>query len=1087
MPAMADERRLVTVLFADVAGSTGLGETLDPEDLRALLARFFGIARETVSEHGGRVEKFIGDAVMAVFGLPASHGDDPVRACAAAIVLRDRVRYDPALGERLPIRIGLNSGEVVASRDADGAGDFLVTGDAVNVAARLQQGAEPWAIVVGERTAAAAADAFAFGPLGEEAARGRSAAVRAARLVGPARRARRRTSFVGRRSDVAQLELVAARVVEERRPYLVTIIAPPGTGKTRLVEEFLGELAREPQPPLVALAQCLPYGSQLTYWPLRALLAGLMEDGGDLLRPGAVDPADLHRRLVARLGDLGIATVEETARLLAATVGASGDETSDEAAVFAAWRRTLEAVASRRPLVLVIEDLHWSSDALLLLVELLLAPRADTPLLVLAIARPELLDRRPSWGGGRRNHVSLSLAPLPDRELATLVGGLLDGSAPDAVEAIVARSEGNPFFAGELARSVMERVGRDRSASSVAAALRELPDTVQGVVLARLDLLEPSSRRAVQVGAVLGRSFRPAALVALDPTLEPGLDRTLDDLVERDLVRADRGDELAFRHILIREVAYGTLPRAERARLHAAAGAWLEAEAGDRPDDVAELIALHYREAAGLRHLLDPAVVEGIRVRAVEWLRRAAVAASAVAANVEGARHLRAAIALADPEELPGLYEVLGTTRGYGTEAAEAFAEARRLAIELGRPATDRLRLVASEALIVTRWSGGSPPAPGSLSADELIAEGRRLLREVSDPRTRCLFLLAQAFNAWIDRDDGAAEGRASGEAALALALELDDAALQSAALDALAAQEVDASLHLEALRRSEERVSMGPRLPIFERLDARTMVAWTSTVLGRLDTAEAATREGLAELPPSRTSSFTLSLLAWSILHALMRGRWDEATRLAFQAEHAWEELERDAAGYAQHGFHAALFIARARRDEALIGRWLAIIEEIAGRFSGDRLPALNVRRHLAMASLDLTAIEREFVQTSETLKGRDDHAAYALTLAADRAYPFDPPPLRRLLERAEAADLGLVREAARRALGTATHDQVLLRAALAGYEAMGAGPFVARVQADLGLLAGDDALVAAGASTLADLGDVDQLARIEARRASR
>ena len=261
MRAMAEERRLVTVLFADVTGSTALGESIDPEALRGLLARFFRAAQEIVQSHGGTVEKFIGDAVMAVFGLPQAHGDDAARAINAALQLRDRVRDDPALGERLPIRLGINTGEVVASRQPDSAGDFLVTGDAVNVAARLQQSAEPWAIVAGERTVRAAGGGFQFGPLVRQEARGKSLEVHAAVVLGRLEsHLRQRLPLVGRDGDLAQLRLVAQRAVGERRPFLVTLLAPAGTGKTRLLEELLDGrdgIAREAR---VAIAQCLPYG-----------------------------------------------------------------------------------------------------------------------------------------------------------------------------------------------------------------------------------------------------------------------------------------------------------------------------------------------------------------------------------------------------------------------------------------------------------------------------------------------------------------------------------------------------------------------------------------------------------------------------------------------------------------------------------------------------------------------------------------------------------------------------------------------------------------------------------------------------------
>ena len=286
---MSEERRLVTILFADVSGSTALGETLDPEDLRALLTRYYAIARDVVAEYGGTIEKFIGDAVMAVFGLPTAHGDDAERALGAALDLRDRVRDDPRLGDRLPIRLGVASGDIVARRDAAAGEDFLITGDAVNVAARLQQGADPWAIQVTDRTARAARG-FKFGPLAELDAKGKSRPVPSRALLGRGRSERARLPMIGRDADLAQLELVARRVFTERRPFLVTVVAPAGTGKTRLVEALLDRLPELGPAGTVATAQCLPYGQRLTYWPLRAVLHHLVGTDDD------VSPAELRRR-----------------------------------------------------------------------------------------------------------------------------------------------------------------------------------------------------------------------------------------------------------------------------------------------------------------------------------------------------------------------------------------------------------------------------------------------------------------------------------------------------------------------------------------------------------------------------------------------------------------------------------------------------------------------------------------------------------------------------------------------------------------------------------------------------------------------
>ena len=439
MSISTEERRIVTVLFADMAGSTALGEELDPEQMRSLLSRYYSIARETVTQHGGTVEKFIGDAVMAVFGLPTAHGDDPERAVAAALTMRNQIRGDERLGGRSAIRFGVSTGEVVASRDQS-AGDFLITGDATNVAARLQQAAEPWSILVSDRTVRAAVDAFEFGAEIQVPAKGKSVPVSAREVLGPrhvGQRHRASLPLVGRENDLAQLQLVARRAIGERRPSMVSVIAPAGTGKTRLVEEFLDWLPSLAPDAVVAIAQCLPYGQQLTYWPMRQVLFTLT---------GASDeatPAQVREAIAGWLRGLDVQDVERDTRLLAATIGEAGTEGVDKDQLLAAWRSALEAAARRTPVVIVFEDLHWSSDSLLDLAEFVMQPRGEAPVLMVVLARPELLDRRPAWGGGRLNHLAIALEPLGETSIADLVRHLLDTEAPDVIKLVSERSEGS--------------------------------------------------------------------------------------------------------------------------------------------------------------------------------------------------------------------------------------------------------------------------------------------------------------------------------------------------------------------------------------------------------------------------------------------------------------------------------------------------------------------------------------------------------------------------------------------------------------------------------------------------------------------
>ncbi len=733
---MSDERRIVTILFADVAGSTTLGEAMDPEDMRALLARYYALAREVVEAHGGTVEKFIGDAVMAIFGLPRAHGDDAERALAATEQLRQRIRAEPALAQ-IEVRFGVSTGEVVASRDQT-RGDFLVTGDAVNLAARLQQAAQTWEILCSERTARAASRRYAFAPPRELRLKGKALQVKGYPLASRAAAgAARALPMVGRDADLEHLQLAARRSFGEGRPQLVSIIAAAGAGKSRLVEEFLANLPASATPPLVAIAQCLPYGQRLTFWPLRAVLHRFV--GLDSEAP----QDDLQARVADWLRARQVPEPEWTAGLLAATVGAAETAQPDRVAMFDAWRSAVQAAGAEGPVVIVFEDLHWSSDTLLDLVEYVMQPWAELPILMIALTRPELLDRRPAWGGGKRNYISIALDPLGEKATAQLVRQLLDSEAEEVVHRVVARAEGNPFYAGELVRAVTERAVDLDDKAAVDAALALLPDTVHAAVLARLDLLPAAERQALQLGAVMGRSFAAEAIAAMAAVPAATAADSCRLLVERDLLRP-AGGAYVFRHILIREVAYQTLPRAERARLHGAAAAWLEARAVGSEEAMAELVAFHYREAVALAGAAADAPT---RARAVDWLVRAADAAYCGAATIEAIGHLRAAIDLAEPARQPDLYEQLGAAMQSGSAAAAPLRTALKLSEEQGRPAEDQLRILARVLMSATRSQGSVATRMSDDAMAALRRRGRELLARVDpDGPAAARFLAADAF-----------------------------------------------------------------------------------------------------------------------------------------------------------------------------------------------------------------------------------------------------------------------------------------------------------------------------------------------------
>ncbi|TMD87052.1 MAG: hypothetical protein E6I78_03750 [Chloroflexi bacterium] len=1065
---MAEERRVVTILFADVAGSTAMGDALDPEDVRVLLRRYYDVARETVTEHGGILEKFIGDAVVAVFGFPHTHDDDPQRALAAALTLRDRVRADPALGDRLPIRLGINTGEVVASRES-ATGDFPLTGDAVNVAARLQQAADPWGILCGERTVGSIRTGFTFGSLIAIEARGKSQPIRALPLVG--REAHmpvaRRTPLIGRDRDLQQLELAARRALEEQRPFLVSVIAPAGVGKTRLLEEFLERLPGIEPRATVAIAQCLPYGQRLTYWPLRGVLYRLIGVAEDATAP------TVRQAIRDWLRGSGLEAMDREVELLAATVGAGETEVSDRSALLAAWRTFFEIAARRSPLVLVFEDLHWSSDSLLDLFEFVMQPRGDLPLIMIALTRPELLDRRPGWGGGRRNYTSISLEPLSDRDTAQLIDQLLDGCPPELVDRIVRHAEGNPFFAGELIRSVAER-GSD-----------QLPDTVQATVLARLDQLLPEERRIVQLGSVFGRAFRPPGLIALEPTLA-GVEAALDRLIDKDLLRPTGTDIFAFRHILIREVAYQTLTRAERGRLHAAAAAWLAGIAGEREDSLAELIAFHYREAASIATAQRPNDAQTVEVRkeAMEWLIRATEVAAAATATIEGSRHLRGAIEFAEPGRLPDLYQRLGEIAESSDVAVPAYLTALRLCREQGRPPEQELQVMTGLLSIYTRSQGS---VADRLSFDAMRAfrqDAAKLAARVTDERLLARYMAADAFYPfWMvggsnpPSADDLAAARASAEKAVTIARRLDDPNLESMALDALSGTAQISGDWAASREYARQRLTFQDRLSMVEKVDAHSMVAWSAVLLGDLDEADRVSSQGLAQVQPGQVPAWTLHIVVWRIYALTLLGRWDEVLVMSERARLLWLEALKPASGYAVRGFMAAIDVAHARQDDRLAESYREILDTILMAFPAES----HFRRWLGYGGTDLKPIAQALIQMALTTRGLPERAERGLSRLLDAGEPLPAHRLGELLQTAEEGRFRPLEAQVRRGLGVVGRDRDMLSRSLALWEGMGALPYAARVRCELALLTGDRAELDKGLAVLERLGDRLQVGRYE------
>jgi class 3 adenylate cyclase/predicted ATPase len=651
---LPEERRQVTVLFADLSGYTAVAERMDPEAVKALVNRVLMRLGEEVERYGGTVDKYIGDNVMAIFGAPVAHEDDEERAVRAGLGMQaamDDVNADGPDGVQFELRVGVNTGEVLAGAVGH---DYTVVGDTVNVAARLQGAARPGSVTVGERTMRASSGAVRYEQLEPLALKGKAEpvpawealAVRAAHAIGRAAPAREAT-MVGRSHELSTLEAIFERVELERAPHLVTLVGEAGVGKSRVLRELERQLCGRAVTPTFRTGRCLPYGSGIVFWALGEVLrdeSGIVDS--DSAEEAWVKLRDFALELFAGKGNAVGEEAERKTALIARLIGlevpaelvpVGEDPERLRESFFSALRAGIEAMAGRRPLVLAFEDIHWADDGMLDAIEHL-AQWVRAPLMLVCLARDELLERRPSWGGGRGSATQLVLEPLSAVETESLVAALLpEGETVPA--GVVERSGGNPLFAEEMARRIAE--------GSMEAA--ELPETVQAVLAARLDALEPFERRLVQQAAVVGRTFWEGSLAPLAGSDQRQLERALVSLQEKDILAPGAESqltgerELAFKHVLIRDVAYGMLPKVVRARKHFEVGVFIEERAGDRTDEVVSLLAEHYGRAAALGREggLPVDELDRMQQRAMLFLEQAGDAAALLFANREAAAHYR--------------------------------------------------------------------------------------------------------------------------------------------------------------------------------------------------------------------------------------------------------------------------------------------------------------------------------------------------------------------------------------------------------------------------------------------------------------
>jgi len=803
-PAGREQRKTVTVLFCDVTGSTELGERLDPEALRALLARYFERMKAIVERHGGTVEKFIGDAVMAVFGVPTVHEDDALRALRAAVEMRAAFSELGVQG-----RIGVTTGEVVT-----GTEERLATGDAVNVAARLEQAAQPGEILIGDETLKLTRDAAQIEGLEPLSLKGKSKAIVAHRLLsvvgdeGVVRRAG--GAMVGREQEQRLLASVWERVVSGHACELFTILGPAGVGKSRLAAEFLA--GRDDA--IVVRGRCLPYGEGITYWPVVEVLKQLEHVDGLPM------PSDTVRALVA---DEQVATSSEEI----------------------AWgfRKVLEAAAASRPLVCVFDDAQWGEETFLDLVEHVADLSRDAPILVLCMARPELLDRRPGWAGGKVNAVNVLLEPLDAAETESLIESLAELD-PQLRDRIRDAAEGNPLFVEEMVAMVRDSPGEDVV----------VPPTIQALLAARLDQLDAAEREVLQCGSVEGRVFHRGAVAVLASD-EPAVTGRLTALVRKELVRPDRpqlpgDDAFRFRHLLIRDTAYDALPKAARAQLHERFADWLE-QNGTSLVELDEILAYHLEQAHRYRKELGAADgTDALAGRAAERLAaagRRAFARSDMPAAVS--LFERAATLLAaDPGRRVGLLPDLG-----------------RVLIKHGE--WERAEAVLSEAVETARAQGEDAVVANAVTDLWFL----RLLTESETTHAQIAAELAQTIPVLEERRDEAGLARALSLSALLLFWRGNTEAAQ-----------VGFERALDQARAADDRVEE------MEILRSTLMVAFH----GSEPVADAVTRLDAVAEYSTGASDLDVAILRFRGELEAMRGETERATSLVADARALAEEL---------------------------------------------------------------------------------------------------------------------------------------------------------------------------------------------------
>jgi len=727
-----EERKVVSVLFVDLVGFTDRSDRADPEDVRATLRPYHERVKADIERFGGTVEKFIGDAVMAVFGAPVAHEDDAERAVRAALRILETIEELRAEGLDVAVRAAVTTGQAVVTLGArPERGEGMVAGDVVNTAARLQGAAPVGSVIVDGATMRSSEGAIGFESLDPVAAKGKQEPIpvwrasEARSRFGVDTDLRAETLFVGRDSELALLSETFARALREPSAQLVTVVGEPGLGKSRLVWEFREAIDRRPDLVRWRQGRCLPYGEGITFWALGEILkaeAGILETDS---------PTQALEKLSRSIAEVVEDESERAwfAERLAPLVGAQDDVAGvgrEEA--FSAWRRYLEALAAQRPTVLVLEDLHWADSSLLDFVEHLLDWAPGVPLMVLATARPELHDARQGWGGGRRNSATVGLSALSDGDTARLVAALLERSVlpAETQAALLERAGGNPLYTEQFVRMHVDR----KDSGDVA-----LPETVQALIAARLDTLGPESKALLHDASVLGKVFWTGALAAMGERSREDVLAGLRDLVRREFVRPARvssmrdEEEFSFWHVLVRDVAYQQIPRAARASKHSSAADWIEGEAAERVSDHADILVHHYEQALELGRAAGADRDTDLEIQLARFLILAGDRAMQLDMAAAEASYRRAFELSAETQARGPVLAKLGDAlqeQGRLPEAEQAYEEA----IDALRAGGDeRGAAMAMNGLARALWRHGQ-----TARSRELTVEAMPILERAPDP-----------------------------------------------------------------------------------------------------------------------------------------------------------------------------------------------------------------------------------------------------------------------------------------------------------------------------------------------------------------